>query len=192
MTKPQLTEEEVNAAENIFQESLRERGLKFTRERHTLLHEVLSNAEHFEADQILVNLRQSGKRVAKATIYRTLPLLAACGILRQVQFGDKLTRYEHTLGQSPHDHMVCRRCRKVIEFETHNDSDAGTGSHGVSDPSGHARDGIERANRGRSRHGFLHWRLPEHLPGAAQSAARRQRRWLLPGELARRQAVVAL
>lgn len=118
MTKPQLTEEEVNAAENIFQEFLRERGLKFTRERHTLLHEVLSNAEHFEADQILVNLRQSGKRVAKATIYRTLPLLAACGILRQVQFGDKLTRYEHTLGQSPHDHMVCRRCRKVIEFDS--------------------------------------------------------------------------
>ena len=118
MTKPQLTEDEVNAAENIFQEFLRERGLKFTRERHTLMHEVLSNADHFEADQLLVNLRQAGKRVAKATIYRTLPLLVACGILRQVQFGDKFTRYEHTLGQTPHDHMVCRRCRKVIEFDS--------------------------------------------------------------------------
>ena len=118
MTKPLLSEDEVNGAENIFQEFLRERGLKFTRERHTLLHEVLANPDHFEAEQLLINLRQSGKRVAKATIYRTLPLLVACGILRQVQFGDKLTHYEHTLGQSPHDHMVCRRCRKVIEFDS--------------------------------------------------------------------------
>ncbi len=118
MAKPQLTEEEITAAENIFQEFLRERGLKFTRERHTVMHEVLASGEHFEADQLLINLRQSGKRVAKATIYRTLPLLVACGILRQVQFGDKFTRYEHTLGQSPHDHMVCRRCGKVIEFDS--------------------------------------------------------------------------
>jgi len=118
MTKPQLTEEEITAAENIFQEFLRERGLKFTRERHTLLHEVLANPDHFEAEQLLVNLRQSGKRVAKATIYRALPLLVACGILRQVQFGDKLTRYEHTFGQSPHDHMICRRCHRVIEFDS--------------------------------------------------------------------------
>ncbi|HSW45330.1 MAG TPA: transcriptional repressor [Phycisphaerae bacterium] len=118
MTKPQLTEEEITSAENIFQEFLRERGLKFTRERHTLLHEVLSNPDHFEAEQLLVNLRQSGKRVAKATIYRTLPLLVACGILRQVQFGDKLTHYEHTFGQTPHDHMICRRCRRVTEFDS--------------------------------------------------------------------------
>jgi len=118
MTKPQLSEEEITAAENIFQEFLRERGLKFTRERNTLLHEVLANPDHFEAEQLLVNLRQSGKRVAKATIYRTLPLLVACGILRQEQFGDKLTRYEHTFGQSPHDHMICRRCHRVIEFDS--------------------------------------------------------------------------
>jgi len=118
MTKPQLTGDEIAAAENIFQEFLRERSLKFTRERQTLLQEVLANPDHFEAEQLLVNLRHAGKRVAKATIYRTRPLLVACGILRQVQFGDKLTHYEHTFGQSPHDHMICRRCRRVVEFDS--------------------------------------------------------------------------
>jgi hypothetical protein len=34
-------------------------------------------------------------------------------------------------------------------------SDISTDSHGVCDPSGHARGRFQRAHRGRSRHGFL-------------------------------------
>lgn len=114
----QLSSEEIHTAENIFREYLRGRGLKYTPERQTLLQEVLSNQEHFEAEQLLISLSQSGKRVAKATIYRTLPLLVECGIINQVQFGDSMARYEHTFGQEPHDHMVCRRCRRIIEFDS--------------------------------------------------------------------------
>lgn len=117
MSRP-LREEEIRSAENIFREYLRHHGLKYTPERHTLLQEVLGNPEHFEAEQLLISLRQAGKRVAKATIYRTLPLLVECGIINQVQFGDSMARYEHTFGQDPHDHMVCRRCRRIIEFDS--------------------------------------------------------------------------
>ena len=56
--------------------------------------------------------------MAKATIYRTLPLLVDCGIINQVQFGGELARYEHTFAQTPHDHMVCRRCGRIIEFDS--------------------------------------------------------------------------
>src|SRR5688572_15553181 len=115
MARP-LTDEGIHTAENIFREYLRDRSLKYTPERQALLHEVLTNHEHFEAEQLLIALRQSGKRVAKATLYRALPLLVNCGIIRQIQFGDKLTRYEHTFGQDPHDHMVCRRCHRIVEF----------------------------------------------------------------------------
>ena len=117
MAKP-LSDEGIQTAENIFREYLRDRGLKYTPERQALLHEVLNNDEHFEAEQLLIAIRQTGKRVAKATVYRTLPLLVSCGIVRQIQFGDKLTRYEHTFGQDPHDHMVCRRCHRIIEFDS--------------------------------------------------------------------------
>jgi len=113
-----LNESEIQEAENIFRSFLRERQLKYTPERETLLHEVLSLNAHFEAEQLLISLRQAGKRVAKATIYRTLPLLVDCGIIKQVQFGDNLARYERSIGQIPHDHMVCRRCRRIIEFDS--------------------------------------------------------------------------
>lgn len=117
MARP-LKDDEIRTAETIFKEYLRDRKLKYTVERQTLLQEVLGNPEHFEAEQLLISLRQSGKRVAKATIYRTLPLLVDCGIIKQVQFGDSLARYEHTFGQDPHDHMICRRCRRIIEFDS--------------------------------------------------------------------------
>lgn len=108
----------VETAERIFRTYLRERGLKYTPERKAVLHGVLTNDEHFEAEQLLIALLQSGERIAKATIYRTLPLLVDCGIVQQVQFGDNVARYEHTFGQAPHDHMVCRSCRRIIEFDS--------------------------------------------------------------------------
>jgi Fur family ferric uptake transcriptional regulator len=73
--------------------------------------------EHFEAEQLLLDMRQSSARVAKATIYRTLKLLVACGIVKEVHFSNKQVHYEHTYGQDPHDHMVCRRCGRILEFD---------------------------------------------------------------------------
>ncbi len=117
MAKP-LSDDSIQTAENIFREYLRDRGLKYTPERRAVLREVLRNDEHFEAEQLLIALRQGGARVAKATVYRTLPLLVNCGIIKQILFGDKLARYEHTFGQDAHDHMVCQHCRRIIEFDS--------------------------------------------------------------------------
>jgi len=117
MTEELQNTDEFLAAESIFREYLRERGLKYTAERQRILVGVMQNEQHFEAEQLLFELRSGGHRVAKATIYRTLPLLVNCGLIKQVQFGEKWARYEHTLGHAPHDHMICTKCRKVIEFD---------------------------------------------------------------------------
>jgi len=117
MAKP-ASAEQIQTAENVFREYLRDRGLKYTDERQELLQAVMRNDEHFEAEQLLLQLHQAGSRVAKATIYRTLPLLVSCGIVKAVQFSNDRVHYEHTYGQDPHDHMVCRRCGRIIEFDS--------------------------------------------------------------------------
>lgn len=109
--------EQIATAENIFHEFLRDRGLKYTDERERVLRAVMKNDEHFEAEELLLEMRQSGMRVGKATVYRTLKLLVACGIVKEVHFSNKQVHYEHTYGQDPHDHMVCRRCGRIIEFD---------------------------------------------------------------------------
>ncbi len=113
-----LESDEIRAAEDAFREFLRGRGLKYTRERQVVLRGVMRNEHHFEAEQLLLDLRAGGHRVAKATIYRTLPLLVECRIIKQVPFGGKEARYEHTYGHRPHDHMVCTRCGRIVEFDS--------------------------------------------------------------------------
>lgn len=107
----------IETAENVFREYLRDRGLKYTEERQAILRAVMKNDEHFEAEQLLLDMRQAGHRVGKATIYRSLKILVACGIVKEVHFSNKQVHYEHTYGQDPHDHMVCRRCGRIIEFD---------------------------------------------------------------------------
>ncbi|MCO6437664.1 MAG: transcriptional repressor [Phycisphaerae bacterium] len=107
------TPEQIHTA---FREFLRKRGIKYTTARRKILDAVLDLHEHFEAEQVLYLLRDRGEKVGKATVYRTLPLLVECGVLKQVRFEVKQAHYEHAFGQGPHDHMVCRRCGRIIEF----------------------------------------------------------------------------
>ncbi len=115
MAQP-LDPETIRTAEHVFREFLRDRGLKFTDERQNVIRAVMSTDEHFEAEQLLLQMRQSDRRVGKATVYRTLKLLVECGIVKEVHFSNKQVHYEHTYGQDPHDHLVCRRCGRIIEF----------------------------------------------------------------------------
>ncbi len=102
--------------EKKFQEYLKTRGLKFTPERQVILDWVFKTHKHFDAEDLLFDIRQKGERVSKATIYRTLSLLVKCGLLREVIFGEKHSHYEHIHEDEHHDHLVCSNCGKIIEF----------------------------------------------------------------------------
>ncbi len=110
------TDDKTETARAEFHRYLMGRGIKFTSPRRHILDVVLEMNDHFEAEQLLFALRTRGERVAKATIYRTLPLLVDCGILKQVRFDVKQAHYELCYGENPHDHMVCRRCGRIVEF----------------------------------------------------------------------------
>ena len=99
-----------------FRTFLKSEGFRFTAEREKVLEEACSIHQHFEAEDLLFRMRQHGLRVSKATVYRTLTLLVQCGLLREVIFGERHSHYEHVLGHRHHDHLICLRCGKIIEF----------------------------------------------------------------------------
>src|SRR3990167_7209227 len=105
--------------EEIFKEYLTSRKLKLTAERQVILDRVFENHKHFEADELLVDLRLNDMKISKATIYRTLALLVKSGLLREVIFGERHAHYEHVYGHEHHDHLVCNNCGKIIEFTEH-------------------------------------------------------------------------
>ena len=104
------------AEERTFERYLSSQGLKFTSQRRLILNKVLTKHDHFEADDLFMAFRREGKRLSRATVYRTLPLLVKSGLIREVQFGENHAHYEHAMGHRHHDHLICVTCGKVVEF----------------------------------------------------------------------------
>lgn len=66
---------------------------------------------------MIENLKESGKRVSRATVYRTLTKLVDAGLLRRIDYGSR-TIYDHDYGYPAHDHLVCEQCGAMIEFHS--------------------------------------------------------------------------
>jgi len=94
------------------------KGLKLTHERQQLLEEILKTKHHFDADGLYETLKDKGVRISRDTVYRTLPLLLECGVI-QKSVGDGRREYFEKVGvKGHHDHMVCIRCSRIIEFKS--------------------------------------------------------------------------
>jgi len=45
-----------------------------------------------------------------------MKILADCGLAREIDLADGITRYEHLYNHEHHDHLICMQCGKSIEF----------------------------------------------------------------------------
>lgn len=100
-----------------FRAFLATRKLRMTREREELLAAMFEAPRHFEAEDLIRTLKTREGRVSRATVYRTLSLLEECGILRKSLFGRNRHFFESVVGRVHHDHIICIRTGKIIEFE---------------------------------------------------------------------------
>ena len=100
-----------------FETLLQEKGLKFTFERQSIFKEVSHLKNHFDADSLYERFKHKGMRISRDTVYRTIPLLLESGIIQKSVGEGKREFYERTDARGHHDHMVCVRCGKIIEFK---------------------------------------------------------------------------
>jgi len=70
----------------VFRRRLKSDGLKYTPERASVLDAIIRLDGLFEAEQLLDEVRGTGTRVSKATVYRTIRLLLEAGIIQRVLF----------------------------------------------------------------------------------------------------------
>lgn len=99
-----------------FEALLSTRGLKYTFERKQIFEEVTHLKGHFDADSLYDRFKSKGLRISRDTVYRTIPLLLESGVIQKSVGEGKREFYEDTEGKGHHDHMVCVRCGKIIEF----------------------------------------------------------------------------
>jgi Fur family ferric uptake transcriptional regulator len=101
--------------EDKFREFLEIRGEKLTDPRRVLVRHIYSTHKHFDADELVRDLHDSGRAISRSTVYRTLRLLVEAGLLRELRLTNR-TAYEHDYGYPDHDHLHCTVCNKVVEF----------------------------------------------------------------------------
>ncbi|MEK6599957.1 MAG: transcriptional repressor [Deltaproteobacteria bacterium] len=101
----------------LLQKYLHEKGLKSTTQRDAIIDVFFKTNTHINLEELLKRVRRKNPKVGYATVYRTMKLLTGCGVAIERQFGDGQTRYEHIPDDSHHDHCICVKCGKIMEFE---------------------------------------------------------------------------
>src|ERR1700682_5019419 len=104
--------------EDKFREYLasRPRAQRYTEQQRDMVRYVFSKHNHFDAEQLIDDLKSASFQVSRATVYRTLNKLVDAGLLRRLDVGSR-TFYEHDYGYPQHEHLYCQKCNTMIEFQ---------------------------------------------------------------------------
>ncbi|MCC2626120.1 MAG: hypothetical protein K0R14_1993 [Burkholderiales bacterium] len=94
---------------------IQNKGLKLTKHKLAIL-EAFKLHKHLDAHQINTILNKKGNVVSAATIYRVLASFEANGIIVRHNFKEDQAVYELADPSHHHDHLICTKCNKVIEF----------------------------------------------------------------------------
>jgi Fur family ferric uptake transcriptional regulator len=104
--------------EEKFREYLasRPRPQRFTTQQRDMVNYIFSKHNHFDADELIDEMKRNDFQVSRATVYRTLNKLVDASLLRRINLGPR-TVYEHDYGYAQHDHLYCEQCGSMIEFQ---------------------------------------------------------------------------
>jgi len=90
-------------------------GYSNTRQRQLLLKLIREEGGLIDAKDLFRRAIEKDKSISHATVYRSLNLFKQLGLIDQKRLGHAQCYYE--MRQSPeHQHLVCRGCGKVIDF----------------------------------------------------------------------------
>lgn len=94
-----------------WEQRLREHGFRITPQRQLVL-EAVEALRHGTPEEILVEVQHTASGVNLSTIYRTLEVLEAVGLITHAHIGHGAPTY-HAVDEHVHIHLVCDRCGVV-------------------------------------------------------------------------------
>ena len=86
-------------------------------DRFKVLEVFLQTEKHVSVNELVERLENNGWQLDRDFVDATLRLMCRFGFAHKSRFDNGVVLYEHRhLGQH-HDHMICTKCRKILEFE---------------------------------------------------------------------------
>lgn len=109
-------------------------GFRLTAPRLAVVQVLAEGHQHLSHAEILERAREKYPDISRATVYRTLELLAELGIVHTTFMGDANQRFIVPIG-GHHHHLICNRCGNVTDL---NECHFGTALSTVSQQTGFA------------------------------------------------------
>lgn len=100
-------------AEMRVQDLLAERGIQPTAQRLLIAELLLAREQHLTAEQVILALAERGTQVSKATVYNTLNLFAAKGLLKPLQVDPDRGLFDSNT--QPHYHIHVEDTGELID-----------------------------------------------------------------------------
>lgn len=99
-------------------DKLRTNGYRLTKARRSIIDIFLKSHVPLTVSELRAALEDGGVKVNKTTVYREVDFLKAREMVRELQLGDGLRRYELWSGNH-HHHLVCVGCNSIecLELE---------------------------------------------------------------------------
>ena len=119
--KKEVNNQSIEVIKDVLRQYLKDKGLRNTPERYTILEEIYNYDEHFNVDDLYLLMLQRKYHISKATIYNTIEVFLDAGLIRKHQFGEGST-YEKSYFDKQHDHLVLyksgsdKEIEEIIEF----------------------------------------------------------------------------
>ena len=96
---------------------LYERGLKHSLKRHTIADLFFKEDKHTSVEELYDEVKGIDPDISFSTVYRALKLLEKAGLAVSRRFMDGITRFEPVHPGEHHDHLICVKCGRIIEFK---------------------------------------------------------------------------
>lgn len=99
-----------------FEKLFKEGNVDNFEDRFKVLDTFLQTENHLTSADLTQMLNDNGHNLDNSFVRDTLNLMCNLGFAYKNKFDDGVVRYEHRHLGHHHDHMVCIKCRKIIEF----------------------------------------------------------------------------
>jgi Fe2+ or Zn2+ uptake regulation protein len=92
-----------------------------TPQREAVLQVIRESENHLTASEIFEAAKRLRPTISYATVYNSLRFLKDAGLIREIHFGNAASRYDRETNR--HDHAMCTRCGKLVDFDLDLSSD---------------------------------------------------------------------
>lgn len=100
---------------DVFANACREKNLRLTPQRLEIFKTLAQATDHPTAEKLHQHLLEQMPTLSLDTVYRTLGTFLEMGLINKVDTIESQAHFE--VSDLQHHHLICERCKKIIDFE---------------------------------------------------------------------------